>query len=168
MIIPICRTCLYLFTINTKRYHVQIKNSEIITDVAKRSLRLLPEEFSVSKLPHENMAFSNLKDPFFLSSSHGEVTLITETNRTPKVPDREDGWRAIRIEGAIPFDESGVLFKLLKPFADKGVSVLAIATHSTDYVFFKENALSEVKKALSSKYHLIESSSVTTNTKNEK
>ena len=152
------------FSIVIKQYSAQVKDKGVMSSIVKRALILLPERFTVCKLPCEKVVLSNLKAPFFLSSSNGEITLLTETDRIPHTSVvREDGWRALRIEGEISFEEFGVLFRLLQPFAKNNISVLVQSTHSTDYVFFKEHLLPIVKKVVGPKYKIIDNVSSNSN-----
>ena len=50
----------------------------------------------------------------------------------------ERGWRGLRVAGAVPFATVGLLAGLLSPLAEAGISVFAVSTFDTDYVFAKE------------------------------
>jgi hypothetical protein len=49
----------------------------------------------------------------------------------------ERGWRCLRVAGAIPFSAVGVLASLTAPLAEDGVSVFAVSTFDTDYLFVR-------------------------------
>jgi len=59
-----------------------------------------------------------------------------------------DGWRAFKLEGPIPFEETGVLSALSGSLAAAGLSVFAISTFDTDYLLVKEARLAEALDAL--------------------
>ena len=60
----------------------------------------------------------------------------------------EDGWRALKLEGPIPFEEIGVLSALSGSLAAAGLSVFAISTFDTDYILVKETHLAAALDAL--------------------
>jgi hypothetical protein len=65
----------------------------------------------------------------------------------------EPGWRGLKLEGPIPFDTTGVIASLTKPLADARISVSAIATYDTDYLFVKKERLQGAIRALKSAGH---------------
>lgn len=60
----------------------------------------------------------------------------------------EEGWRAFKLEGPIPFEEIGVLSALSGSLAAAGLSVFAISTFDTDYILVKEARIAEAMDAL--------------------
>ena len=44
------------------------------------------------------------------------------------------GWRAFRVEGPVPLDQTGVLASVTGPLAAVHVSLFVLATYDTDYV----------------------------------
>jgi hypothetical protein len=60
----------------------------------------------------------------------------------------EEGWRALKLEGPIPFEEVGVLSALSGSLAGAGLSVFAISTFDTDYILVKEAHLGAALDAL--------------------
>ena len=60
----------------------------------------------------------------------------------------EDGWRALKLEGPIPFEEIGVLSALSGALAGAGLSLFAISTFDTDYILVKEAHLAAAVDAL--------------------
>lgn len=78
-----------------------------------------------------------------------ENSLVCETNRTPRdASAREDGWRALRVEGPLDFSLVGVLSGITAALAGAGVSVFCVSTFDTDYVLVRETALSTALRAL--------------------
>lgn len=60
----------------------------------------------------------------------------------------EAGWRAFRLAGPIPFEETGVLSSVVAPLAEAGVPVFALSTHDTDYVLVKDADAVAAREAL--------------------
>lgn len=116
----------------------------------KLKLQLLEEKFAVSKLPQ----FAELPTIFskgemcFTMRTDVELTVISPEFMAPTNVQQEVGWRAIRIDGEIPFQATGVLTSFLQPLADAGIPIFAISTFVTDYVFVFEDQLVDAVKAL--------------------
>lgn len=66
----------------------------------------------------------------------------------------ESDWNFFYIKGEIPFNEIGVLSSILEKIKEVGVSILAISTYSTDYVFFKQENFHVVCECLKENYQL--------------
>jgi hypothetical protein len=60
----------------------------------------------------------------------------------------EDGWKAFKLEGPIPFEEVGVLSALAGTLAGAGLSLFALSTFDTDYILVKEGDLEAAREAL--------------------
>ncbi len=67
----------------------------------------------------------------------------------------ERGWRCLRVVGTIPFSVVGVLASLTAPLAKSGISVFAVSTFDTDYLFVKENDLAVALAVLRRQGHAI-------------
>lgn len=52
--------------------------------------------------------------------------------------ERNDGWRAFRIEGILNFSLIGILSKLTAILAENHIGVFAVSTYNTDYILTKE------------------------------
>ena len=62
------------------------------------------------------------------------------TDEVPKnTVQREDGWKAFRIQGILNFSLIGILAKISTLLADNGIAVFAVSTYNTDYVFLKNH-----------------------------
>jgi hypothetical protein len=67
----------------------------------------------------------------------------------------ENGWRALKLEGPIPFEEIGVLSALSGTLAREGLSLFAISTFDTDYVLVKEHDLETAVAALRAAHYVV-------------
>lgn len=121
----------------------------------KLKLHLMEEKFTISKLP----VFDGLPqiiangEMCFVMRTDEELTVITPEFMAPNNVQQELGWRAIRIDGTIPFQAVGVLVSLLNPLAEAGVCIFAMSTFNTDYVFLHEEQLVVAVKALQQAGH---------------
>ncbi len=58
------------------------------------------------------------------------------------------GWRGLKVAGPLDFALTGVLASLAGPLAEAGVSIFAISTYDTDYLFVREEQLGAAIDAL--------------------
>ena len=64
-------------------------------------------------------------------------------------------WSALKVHGPFPFDTIGVLASLSQALANAKVSLLAISTHDTDYVFVRSAELAHAVRALRHDGHTV-------------
>ena len=90
-----------------------------------------------------------MESPYcFIGKTDEEISLICPAE---DVPDswtaREDGWRMLRIQGVLAFQEIGILSKIAALLAESNISILAVSTFNTDYVLVKkEDEMKAVNK----------------------
>lgn len=77
-----------------------------------------------------------------VSRSAEEVSVICPTSCVPEpVPGPVEGpFAVVRVAGALPVSQIGVLVRLLKPLADAGIPVLTVSTFDTDWVLVKASS----------------------------
>lgn len=75
----------------------------------------------------------------FIGKTDEEKSLVCITNEVPaNVIQRDDGWKAFRIQGVLDFSLIGILSKIATILADNGISIFAVSTYNTDYVLIKK------------------------------
>ena len=101
-------------------------------------IRKVHQEFSVCQV--EDYSFVNLGSEYsFIGKTDEEKSLVCITNEVPpNVIQREDGWKAFRIQGVLDFLLIGVLSKIASNLADNDVSIFAVSTYNTDYILIKK------------------------------
>ncbi|MEI8131768.1 MAG: ACT domain-containing protein [Leptolinea sp.] len=77
-----------------------------------------------------------------------ELSLLVEAAAVPPGLQMESGWRGLKLEGPFAFNQVGILAGILTPLAAAGISILAISTFDTDYVFVKNDQFEEALKVL--------------------
>jgi hypothetical protein len=77
-----------------------------------------------------------------------------EDDLPPSVERAERGFRALELEGPIPFDETGVVAALTAPLARAGIPVFVLSTHDTDWLLLQETDLARAREALASGYEV--------------
>lgn len=104
-------------------------------------LKIIDTDFSICKIT--DLSSVDLNEPFiFIAKTDEELSLVCDTEHIPKsVVTRNDGWKAIRIEGILDFSLIGILAKITTILADHHIGVFVVSTFNTDYIFVKENDL---------------------------
>ncbi len=78
-----------------------------------------------------------------------ELSLLYPEDRDVDVQSCEAGWVGFMVEGPLEFSEIGILSRLSAALADAGISLFAISTFDTDYLFVKAECEDETRQALS-------------------
>ena len=112
------------------------------------SLQLLPEALSVCKVA-DLAGFDLTAGLCFVGRTDSELSLVCETGRVPeRALAREDGWRAFRVAGTLPFSLTGILSGIAAPLAAAKVGIFAVSTYDTDYILVKAENLGPAMDAL--------------------
>lgn len=109
------------------------ENGGIIVEIKR-----IHQEFSVCQV--EDYSLVNLDSEYsFIGKTDEEKSLVCITSEVPKnVIQRDDGWKAFRIQGVLDFSLIGILAKIAAVLADNGISIFAVSTYNTDYVLIKK------------------------------
>jgi hypothetical protein len=109
-------------------------------------LKVLKDRYAVCRFqPDKRPVLDNPADAEFYSITHtAEETSIFMPERLAKVGWQcEKGWRGLQVIGPLDFSMIGVLAVLSRVLAEAGISIFAISTYDTDYLFVKEDSLSQ-------------------------
>jgi len=122
-----------------------------------RSLVVLPGPLAVCRLGEDEPvpAWAARARPCSITRTDDELSLVVPEACVPSGVRAVRGWRALRVEGSLDFDEVGVLASLAAPLAEAGVAILAISTHDTDYVLVREAQLSDAIASLRAAGHAV-------------
>lgn len=85
-----------------------------------------------------------------------ELSIVADEVAVPLHVEAARGYRALRIEGPLPFEMVGVLAAVAGPLAAAGVPLFAIATFDTDYVLVREDLLARVVRILTTAGHTVQ------------
>ena len=121
------------------------------------TLTVLAGEFSVCKVADYGRI--DLSQPFvFTGASDDENSLVCPVRLVPEnTVAREDGWRALRIEGTLDFSLIGILAGISQCLADNGIGIFAVSTFNTDYVLTKsENFVRAIQALKTAGYKIIQ------------
>ena len=100
-------------------------------------LKKIPYDLTVCKVADAS-ALDLTKDFYFIGKTDEELSLVIPTEETPaETTERDDGWRAFRIQGVLDFSLIGILSKISGLLADANIGIFAVSTYNTDYVLVK-------------------------------
>ena len=77
-----------------------------------------------------------------------ELSIVCAEQAVPAGVTCQRGWRGLKVAGPLDFALTGVLASLAGPLAEAGVSIFAISTYDTDYLFVREEQLGTAIDAL--------------------
>ncbi len=103
-------------------------------------LEQLPQNFTICQISPSSLTDVDFTDTFvFLSRTDEELSLVCETSKTPaNTRNRDDGWRAFRIQGPLNFSLTGILSSVASLLAQEQIAIFAVSTYNTDYILVKQ------------------------------
>lgn len=112
-------------------------------------IKTIGREFSVCKIKDvSEVDFT--KEFCFLGKTDEELSLVCITKDAPEnTVEREDGFRAFRIQGVLDFSLIGILSRISTLLADNNIGIFAVSTYNTDYILTKEGDFSKALEVLS-------------------
>lgn len=120
-------------------------------------IKKIDYDFSVCKVADYSLV--NLDSEYsFIGKTDEEKSLVCITEDVPSnVMEREDGWKAFRIQGVLDFSLIGILSEISGILAENKIGIFAISTFNTDYVLTKkENYQRALDVLISSGYKITE------------
>jgi hypothetical protein len=114
----------------------------------KMELKKLDYDLTVCKVKSAEGLDLN-REFFFIAKTDEEVSLVCLTENTPAdTIEREDGWKAFKIEGVLDFSLIGILSKISTVLAENKIGIFAVSTYNTDYILVKAENFTNAEKAL--------------------
>jgi hypothetical protein len=111
-------------------------------------LKIIDKTFSICKL-RDASQLDLTGDFCFFAKTDEELSLVCETPRVPpNCTERDDGWKALRIQGVLDFSLIGILSKLSAVLAEKNIGIFAVSTYNTDYILTKQRDFQRAVDAL--------------------
>ena len=112
------------------------------------TIEALDAHFSICQV--RDFSSVDLEAPFcFAGKTDEEHSLVCLTQSVPdNALAREDGWRALRIQGALDFSLVGVLARIAALMAERGIGIFAISTFNTDYILTRQEQYPQALEAL--------------------
>lgn len=124
-------------------------------------LDILPERFAICRLPAEEALPAWATGGSFISitRSPGEVSIVCEEKSVPAGVRAERDQRCLKVRGLLLFSATGVLSSLAAPLAEAKISIFAVSTYDTDYLFVGARNLEGAVAALERAGHTVHRSS---------
>ena len=118
-------------------------------------LKVIDKEFSVCKV--SDFSEIDTGQPYiFTGSTDEERSLVCPTEVVPgNTIERNDKWRAFRIEGVLDFSLIGILSKISTCLAENGIGIFAISTFNTDYILTKKENFDKAIDVLKAEGYLV-------------
>ena len=118
-------------------------------------LKLINNEFSVCKVKDYSGIDLN-QEYVFTGATDEEKSLVCPVSLVPdNTIEREDGWRAFRIEGVLDFSLIGILSKISSLLAANKIGIFAISTFNTDYILTKKEDFDKAIDVLKAEGYLV-------------
>jgi hypothetical protein len=119
-------------------------------DRLRKGLLLLSETLSICRLeknaPLPEWALTGGFSS--ITRTAEELSVVCPQDQVPPGIRKQDGWKALQVEGPLDFSLTGVLASLTEPLAKEGISAFAISTYDTDYLLVKKEQLEGAIQAL--------------------
>ena len=111
-------------------------------------IKRLDYDFSVCKVADYTKV--NLESAFcFTGKTDEENSLVCPTELVPdNTTERDDGWKAFRIQGVLDFSLIGILSKISALLAQNKIGIFAVSTYNTDYILTKQENFEKALQVL--------------------
>lgn len=124
----------------------------------KLTLSILPNQFAVCRLsPDADVpAWSQNTEFYSITRSRDELSVVCLNKDVPRDIQAERDWLGLKVEGPLDSSLTGILASLANPLAKAKISIFAISTYGTDYVFVRKDSLSQAVAILKNEGHSID------------
>jgi len=82
-----------------------------------------------------------------------ELSILCSAESLPDEVKCEKGFAGLRVAGKLDFSATGVLASLAGPLAKSGISILAVSTFDTDYLFVQRREIDSAIRVLRAAGH---------------
>ena len=136
-----------------RKYRVVFKAE--LMEVRLVKIERIDHRFSVCKV--KDYSEVNFESKFcFLGRTDEECSLVCVTENVPNnVIERDDHWRAFRIQGVLEFSLIGILSQISTLLAENRIGIFAISTYNTDYILTKSDSYETALNVLSDRKSVV-------------
>ena len=112
------------------------------------NLNILDIEFSICKVSDYSQL--DISGEFiFTGRTDEENSLVCPTACVPaNTLQRDDGWKAFRIQGILDLSLTGILSRISGILAEEKIGIFAVSTFNTDYVLVRDVDIDRAARAL--------------------
>ena len=113
------------------------------------NIKKIEHNFSVCKvIDYSQVDLS--QEYCFIGKTDEENSLVCLSSCVPdNTIERDDGWKAFRIQGVLDFSLIGILSKISCLLAENKIGIFAVSTYNTDYILTKEENFEKAIEILS-------------------
>ena len=112
-------------------------------------IKKIDYDFSVCKVNDFSLV-DFTKEYVFTGKTDEENSVVCITENIPENAfERDDGWKAFRIQGILDFSLIGILSKISTLLAENSIGIFAISTYNTDYILTKKENYPKALEVLS-------------------
>ena len=121
-------------------------------DSTKIVLSILEETYIIHKLDQStNLPEKLIECEFYsLSNSQEELSLVCPEQMLIQSENSSPNWKCLKVAGPLDLNLTGILAGLSDTLEKAKISIFAISTFETDYVFIQKQVLETAKSALKS------------------
>jgi len=126
-----------------------------VTPVPPMTLR--PERFAFVRYPADDplpvWVFHAAATVWSITRTPNELSVLApEDDLPPSAGHAERGWRALELDGPIPFEAAGVIASVTAPLAAAGLPSCVVSTHDTDLLLVRERDLPRALELLRERF----------------
>lgn len=89
-------------------------------------------------------------DFYSVTKTKDELSIVTNCTTDFESFKSVRNWKGLMVKGILDFSLTGILNRITTPLKDAGISVFAISTYNTDYIFVKSEQFSACTEVLNS------------------
>lgn len=118
-------------------------------------LKKIEHDLTVCKVASE-ADIDLTKSFYFIGKTDEEISLVCINDDTPNnILEREDGWKAFKIQGILDFSLIGILSKISTILAENEIGIFVVSTFNTDYILVKKENFDRALRLLESNGYTI-------------
>lgn len=120
-------------------------------------IKKIDYDFSICKVTDYSLVKLD-SEYSFIGKTEEEKSLVCITaDVPPNTIERDDGWKAFRIQGILDFSLVGILSEIFRILAENQIGIFAVSTFNTDYILTKkENYRKALEVLRNAGYRIIE------------
>lgn len=100
-------------------------------------IKRIAYDFSICKVKDYSLVDLD-KEFVFIAKTDEENSLVCPTRDVPSnATERDDSWKAFRIQGILDFSLIGILSAISGILAENKIGIFAVSTFNTDYILTK-------------------------------
>lgn len=111
-------------------------------------IQLLTQNFAICKVSDLPINLIE-KDFYFISKTDEEISVVCPLEQLPNnTINITKTWKGFRVVGNLDFSLVGILSNISQVLAKNNISIFAVSTYNTDYIFVKQESLQNAVVAL--------------------